>query len=101
MTKITVILTAVMQDGKTEQQPGDEVLMEEARAKKLASLGMVTLPQKVAKAQNKAAKAQGKAAKKDGAKKQAPDPEGEGEGDRGDPDGDGDGEGDGAPDGDV
>jgi hypothetical protein len=51
MSKTTVTLTAVLNDGKTVRQPGEKVSMEEGQAKKLAALGMVTLP-KAANAKN-------------------------------------------------
>lgn len=62
MTKITVTLTAVMNDGKVVRQPGERVSLEEKQAMKLASLGMVKLPKAVVKAAAPPAK-NGKAAK--------------------------------------
>jgi hypothetical protein len=43
MPKIDVILNAVLQDGKDCLQPGATVAMDQERAKRLASLGMVKL----------------------------------------------------------
>jgi hypothetical protein len=48
MAKINVVLTAVLDNGKEQLVPGETVSMEEARAQKLAALGMVTLPKKAA-----------------------------------------------------
>jgi hypothetical protein len=44
MSKIEVILTAVLNDGKNSLQPGDTVSMEREKAERLAALGMVKLP---------------------------------------------------------
>lgn len=43
MPKITVVLTAVMNDGKTIRQPGESLALEETQARRLAALGMVRL----------------------------------------------------------
>jgi hypothetical protein len=45
MSKINVVLTAVMYTDKGELQPGETVSMEEGEARKLAALGMVKLPE--------------------------------------------------------
>jgi len=47
MTKIQVTLKAVLDDGTKRYEPGGNVSMDEAQAKKLAGLGMVELPQAV------------------------------------------------------
>jgi hypothetical protein len=51
MPKITVVLTAVMNDDKTIRQPGESLALEESQAVRLAALGMVRLPKK-ARAKN-------------------------------------------------
>lgn len=44
MAKVTVILTAVYDDGKSVKNPGDQVSMDDKLAMQLADLGMVKLP---------------------------------------------------------
>lgn len=44
MSKITVTLTAVYDDGKSAKNPGDQISMDDKLARQLAALGMVELP---------------------------------------------------------
>ena len=50
MSKITVKLNAVMNDGAILRNPGESISMDVARAKRLAALGMVRLPSEATKA---------------------------------------------------
>ena len=62
MSKIDVILTAVLHTDKGALQPGETASLEERQAKRLAALGMVKLPGKAAK--NGAERGRARAAKK-------------------------------------
>jgi hypothetical protein len=62
MSKIEVVLTAVLHTDNGILQPGETASLEEKQAKRLAALGMVQLPKKTAKSGNgRKAKSSGKA----------------------------------------
>lgn len=48
MAKVTVILHCQVDNGKESKQPGDSLSMDEAQARSLAAMGMVTLPPELA-----------------------------------------------------
>ena len=81
MAKVQVILRCQLDNGKEVLQPGATVSMDEARALRLADMGLVQLPAALALAVEKAA-ARGagkKAAAKNAPVNEAPGPDGAGE----------------------